>query len=160
MPVDMNKTIAEASLDNLHDIIVPEAIGFFPPAPGWYVVGLLVLALLFHFGIHFYKQYQKSLYKREALAEFCQLGEEYEILDLMKRVAIYSFGREKVASLTGDEWWNFIEKHSEVKVYTVLRNYCNQIIYDSNTIHDPKYNYHLREVAKLWIKMHKVTKDV
>ena len=49
MPVDMNKTIAQASLDNLHDIIVPDGVGFFPPAPGWIVVGLLLLALLFHF---------------------------------------------------------------------------------------------------------------
>ncbi len=34
MSVKMNQTIAEASLDNLHDIIIPPAIGFFPLAPG------------------------------------------------------------------------------------------------------------------------------
>ena len=48
MSVDMNKTIAEASLDNFHYIIVPDAVGYFPPAPGWYVLALLALALLFH----------------------------------------------------------------------------------------------------------------
>ena len=49
MSTDMNKTIAEASLDNLHDIIMPDAVGLFPLAPGWVMVLLLLLALLFHF---------------------------------------------------------------------------------------------------------------
>jgi len=49
MPLDMNKTIADASLNNLHDIMVPAAVGFFPLAPGWYIVLLLFLSLLFHF---------------------------------------------------------------------------------------------------------------
>ena len=54
MSIDMNQTIAQASLDNLNDIIVPEAVGFLPLAPGWILVILLVLSLLFHFA---YKAY-------------------------------------------------------------------------------------------------------
>ena len=60
MPIDMNQTIAEASLDNLNDIIVPDAVGFFPLAPGWVIVILLVLALLFHFAFMAYSRYKRS----------------------------------------------------------------------------------------------------
>lgn len=69
MPVDMNETIAQASLDNLHNIIVPDAIGFFPPAPGWYIVLLLLVTLLFQFGVQYYQAYQKARYRRDALAQ-------------------------------------------------------------------------------------------
>ena len=69
MSVDMNQTIAEASLDNLHDIIVPDAVGFFPLAPGWYFVILLCLTLLFHFGWKSYVRYQKNQYRRDAEKE-------------------------------------------------------------------------------------------
>ena len=161
----MNKTIAEASLDNLHDIIVPEAIGYLPLAPGWYVVGLIVLALLFHFGMYFYKQYQESLYKREALVELAHYkaqgkDEVIKLLTLAKRVAISAYGREKIAKLSGESWWDFMEEHSKAKVNKALRVEIDNILYDKTYESNASDATSIRAFVTRWIKTHKVTKDV
>lgn len=165
MPVDMNKTIAEASLDNLHDIIVPDAIGFFPPAPGWYIVGLLCLALFFHWGIQGYKQYQKTQYKRDALKElesYHQAGKEEVIalLSLAKRVGIAAFGRTNIAKLSDDSWWDFMEQHSKVHVPSALRTVLSKLLYDSSYGMENGLYEETKKMVTVWIKTHKGNKDV
>ena len=161
----MNQTIAEASLDKLHDIITPEAVGYFPLAPGWVVVGLLVLALLFHFAIQTYSEYKKSLYKREALKElesFTKQSQEESValLSLAKRVAIVAYGRERIAKLSADSWWDFMEEHSKAKVSSQLRENIDKMLYDkSYESSHTDYNA-IKAFVTLWIKTHKGAEDV
>ncbi len=161
----MNKTIAEASLDNLHDIIIPDAVGYLPPAPGWYVLGLLVLSLLFHFSIGFYKRYKKSLYRREALDELCSYEERgkdetLHLLTLAKRVAITAYGREEIAMLSGDSWWDFMEQHSKAKVSKELRVQIAYLLYDKAYEPNSVDYSSIKEFVTLWINTHKVSNNV
>ncbi len=161
----MNKTIAEASLDNLHDIILPEAVGYLPPAPGWYVLALLVLALLFHFSMGFYKRYKKSLYRREALDELgsyeAQGKEEMlHLLTLAKRVAIAAYGREEIAKLSAESWWNFMEQHSKARVSKELRVQIANLLYDKTYDTKSIDSSAIKKFVTLWIKTHKVSPHV
>lgn len=161
MPVDMNKTIAEASLDNMHDIINPDAVGFFPLAPGWIIVLFLLLALLFHFTIQAYKYYKKSLYRREALKElgaYRQYSKENagSLLSLAKRVAIAAYGREKVANFYDDTWWDFIEKHSKAHVSRQEREDIAKLLYDESYVMEHVLQDNIINFVTLWIKTHKV----
>lgn len=161
----MNKTIADASLDNLHDIIVPEAVGFFPPAPGWYIVALLFLALLFHFSVQRYKQYKKSQYKREALKELLTYKQRSKedviaLLSLAKRVGLAAFERSIIAKLSDDSWWDFMEQHSKVKVDAQLRVTLSKLLYDASySMNDPLYEQ-TSALVTVWIKTHKEDNDV
>ena len=165
MLVDMNKTIAEASLDNLHDIVVPEAVGFFPPSPGWTIVLLLLLALLFHTLVKAYKRYKRSLYRREALKELDTYRQHStknasSLLLLAKRVAIAAYRREVIAKLYDDTWWDFMEKHSKAKVSPESREDIEKLLYDetytmNNTLHDTIITF-----VTLWIRTHKRQSDV
>ena len=161
----MNKTIAEASLDNFHDIIVPDAIGYFPPAPGWYVLGLLALALLFHFAIQTYAKYKKNLYRREALKELESFSEQSQeetvlLLSLAKRVAIVAYGRERIAKLSADSWWDFMEEHSKVKVSKELRKNIAKILYDKGYESKQSDALAIKTFVTLWIKTHKGSENV
>ena len=40
-----------ASLENLRDIAVPPPVPWWPPAPGWWVLGLLALLVLIYLGL-------------------------------------------------------------------------------------------------------------
>lgn len=165
MPVDMNKTIAQASLDNLHDIIVPDAVGFFPPAPGWYIVALLLFALLFHFSVRRYKAYQKSQYKRDALKELETYKKRSQadviaLLLLAKRVGLSAFGRNAVAKLSDDSWWDFIEQHSKAKVDRELRLTLSKLLYDTSYRMDSTLYDNTSAFVTVWIKTHKRDKDV
>ncbi len=161
----MNKTIEEASLDNLHDIIVPDAIEFFPLAPGWIIVGILLLTLLFHFAVKGYKNYKKSLYRREALKEL-EVSKEngkkgsLALLALARRVAIAAYGREVAARLTGDAWWNFMEEHSKVQISGELREKITTVLYDTQSINDTSSYQKIRSIVTVWIKTHKVSEHV
>ena len=165
MSADMNQTIAEASLDNLHDIITPEAVGIFPWAPGWNILFLLLLALLFHFGVKRYALYQKEVYKREALKELKRYGQKSRgntlaILALAKRVAISAYGREEVAHLHDDRWWDFMEKHSEVHLPSVLRKDISTLLYSDGFVVDDSLYDTLFTLVKGWTETHRVEENV
>ena len=155
--VEANNT---GSLDLMHDILVPPAISFFPMASGWYLVLGLFLAFSLHKGLQAYRGYKSNLYRREALEELAQLKKSTEnkkpvlLLALMKRVALQHFGRDKVAALSHDAWWDFMELHSKVKVDAPLRTYTQKVLYDSNVKHDSKRIQELENLTSAWIKTH------
>ncbi len=155
--VDLNNT---GSLDLMHDILVPPALSFWPLASGWYLVFGLLLAFVSHKGLQMYRGYQSNLYRREALAELVHLKNSAKnektvlLLGLMKRVALQHFGRDKVAALSHDAWWDFMESHSKVKVENVLRTYTQALLYDVNVKHDSKQIQKLESITATWIKTH------
>ncbi len=110
-----------ASLDRLHDIVPPPAAPWWPPAPAWYwVLGLLALLLLV-FLLRSLMCWRRNKYRREALAEFARhesslldparrAGVLAALAELLKRTALTAFPREQVASLTGDPWFQFLDR--------------------------------------------------
>ena len=165
MPIDMNKTIEQASLNNLHDIVVPDAIGFFPLAEGWYVVLLLVLTMAFHFAVKRYMAYKRELYRREAMLELDSYDEQNKedvlnLLSLAKRVAINAYGREIVAKLSDNKWWDFVEENSDILVDNKLRNDISNLIYcDDCEITFAPYE-EIENMVREWITTHKVSTNV
>ena len=162
MSADMNQTIAQASLDNLHAILVPEAVGFFPLAPGWVIVILLAFALLLHFLFQAYKGYKRSLYKREALKEIESYSKENRdemiaLVTLAKRVAIVAYGRKQIAKFSGENWWDFMEQHSKVKIGKELRTELSNLLYGNPKQDDTSQSGVVKDLVILWIRTHKVT---
>ncbi len=107
------------SLDNLHDIVVPEPSPFWPPANGWYVLfaaaavlALLLVILLVH-------RWWSRRYRRAALRELEQLRQRSQqtpvpetiaqVDSLLKRVALAAWPRESVASLSSERWIQFLQ---------------------------------------------------
>jgi len=160
----MNKTIAEASLDNLHDIIVPDPVGLFPLAPGWIVLLLLLLTLLFHFGWQKYLVYKKEQYRREALEALQTLKENssantLSLLSLAKRTGIAAYGRESIATLYDESWWDFVQSESKAEVDAPLRSALEDFLYSEKPL-DTKTFQSLFTVVETWIKTHKGVLDV
>ena len=61
----------------LHPLREPELVSWWPPAPGWWVLGallLLGLAILTWFAL---RRYQRNAYRRQALARLEALQSEY-----------------------------------------------------------------------------------
>lgn len=161
MSLDINKTIEQASLDNLHDIVPLEEIGFFPLAPGWFILFALLLTIIFHLSIKIYKYYKNTRYRREAKKElniYKKVSNENSILllSLAKRVGITAYTRKAVAHLSTNQWWDFIELNSKVKINSALRQEINLLLYDSTFIIDASLYKKLKKLIKLWIISHRV----
>jgi len=103
-------------LAQLRDIQLPATGGWWPPAPGWWllailvIVGALALAWLWH------RQRQKHRWKRSARTELQQLEskarptpEWFAALNaLLKRAARQSHPEKHPEAMTGQQWINFL----------------------------------------------------
>lgn len=109
----------EALLAKLHDITLPEPIGFWPQALGFKILFTIGIIGIFYFLIQSYKKYHHSKPKREALrllknyeAKFQQdkntLSAAIEISALLRRVALAYFPNQDVAHLEGQAWLLFL----------------------------------------------------
>ncbi|KTD34331.1 hypothetical protein Lmor_1728 [Legionella moravica] len=111
-------------LAQLKDIHLPDPIGWWPLAPGWYVVMSMMFLLIIGIAYWSYKQHINGLAKRKALGLLHIYKENYlkdrnvqiasaRISELLRRVALVYFPRAEVASIHGDDWIDFLNKTSK-----------------------------------------------
>lgn len=112
-------TAAAAAADplaQLRGIHLPEPVGIWPPAPGWWIVaGLLLVAAL---GLWLWSRRRRRSVARHALRELELLAAAPCAADvqtmataisaLLRRVALLRFGRARVAPLHGRAWQDFL----------------------------------------------------
>ena len=101
-----------AALRPLH---LPPPISWWPPAPGWWLLALVIVGLV---AAIWYSR-KRTVLRRTALKELqaLELGDNSSsviitaVNRLLKRYALVCFPHETVASLTGTEWLRFLEKN-------------------------------------------------
>ncbi|WP_419835150.1 DUF4381 domain-containing protein [Endozoicomonas atrinae] len=106
-------------LDQLRPNHLPDPVGLWPPAIGWWILTLIVIALLVLVSVYIWRRWQKNRYRSEALHQARQIKADYQVHqslhrlanesnELLKRVALHAFPRNKVAGLTGTSWSQFL----------------------------------------------------
>jgi hypothetical protein len=138
-----------ASLDRLHDIIVPPSVPWWPPAPAWYWMLSLVLVLFVVFILKMLRVWQRNRYRREALAQHrkltvllgdaaaggpaARLRALADLAELIKRAALSAYPREAVASLTGDCWLDFLNRTGQTVAFSSNPgNFLARISYEAS----------------------------
>jgi Domain of unknown function (DUF4381) len=107
------------SLDRLHDVIVPPPVPWWPPAPGWVVIGFLLALVLVYWLIRGVQHWQSSCYRREALKLLETAADSGpELATLTKRVALSVYPRARVASLTGEHWLTFLDQTGRTDAFS------------------------------------------
>ena len=105
----------------LHPLRAPEPVPWWPPAPGWWLLAALLLALLAWAAWQGWRRYRGNRYRRSArlsmqviLARHADHGDPARTLGelnaLLKAVALRSCPRAEVASLTGEGWREFLNQ--------------------------------------------------
>jgi Domain of unknown function (DUF4381) len=108
------------SLENLHDLVIPVPVPWWPPAPGWVIVSAVLVMVLGWWLIRAIQHWQSNSYRREALVLLGKIdGSEAELPTLIKRVALSAYPRERVASLTGEQWLAFLDQTGHTDVFTM-----------------------------------------
>jgi hypothetical protein len=107
------------SLDNLHDLVMPDPVSWWPPAPGWVVVSAALVMVLSGWIIRAIRHWQLNSYRREALTLLGKIGGSgTELATLIKRVALSAYPRDRVASLTGEQWLAFLDRTGHTDAFT------------------------------------------
>jgi len=132
-------------LANLRDIHLPEPIGWWPLATGWYVLIALVLLLLACVGYYLYRRFRNNRAKKQALEILSFYQQQYEhegntpffsakISELLRRVALVYYPRSEVASLQGDAWIDFLNTTGKQLNFQDIRDYLLLLPYQHSNV--------------------------
>ena len=111
-----------ASLANLHDIVLPPSVSWWPLAWGWYLLSALLLAGLAWGLLRWRRRRRANRYRDLALGELDALADAIgdparqaralaDLPVLLKRVALAAWPRARVAGLSGEDWWQFLDEN-------------------------------------------------
>lgn len=158
------------SLDNLHDILMPDPVPWWPPAPGWWwVTGFAALAFSILL-VRGFIRWQHNRYRREALGVLSGLEAAMqdparrpaallELAGVLKRTALTAYPREQVASLTGPAWFSFLDDTGrETRFSKGIGETIEHAVHDPRTVAalDQGRTDELVAQVRQWITSHRV----
>lgn len=149
-------------LDQLRDIHSAGDPGWWPPAPGWWVLGLLLLLVLFYLAQKVVNKLAVIRRHREWLRELESLGREFDpsenpreylaaLNKLFRAVALKAFPETGCARLQGDEWVAFITSSMPENTPHESLLALASAPYQAR----PKFNADaLHQLARTWVKLY------
>jgi len=105
----------------LRDLHLPEMVGWWPLAPGWWIAfGLLLIVLGFVLQ-RYIERRARNAARRHALQQLDELLTQYEahrnpvsfcaaVSELLRRTMLAYAPRKNVAGLTGEEWLAWLDR--------------------------------------------------
>ncbi len=115
----------ELQLADIHLAAKPSA---WPPAPGWWILFFLLVGLLTFTGMKLIHYLRLKNHQKRILQALGQLEKKLikdqspetiaDINILLRRLALAHFPRKNIASLTGHDWLNFLDKSGNTKDFS------------------------------------------
>ncbi len=98
-------------LNRLAEPSEPAPVSLMPQTPGWTVLALLLALLLAWLAWRAVVRWRANAYRRAALVELAAAGDDpAAIATILRRVALAAWPRERVASLHGTQWLQFLDR--------------------------------------------------
>ncbi|MDF1851561.1 MAG: DUF4381 domain-containing protein [Verrucomicrobiales bacterium] len=140
------------SLQNLHDLVAPAEISWWPLAPGWYGMATLLLVAAIWLCFRAWKQWRRNAYRRAAMKQLEQAADGTEVAEILRRTALAFASRDEIASKTGDDWADWLASVFPDPMPEEVRRSLGASLYQSQS--DPTALASLREYAAQWIRHH------
>lgn len=155
---------ASNGLENLRDIHLPEPIGWWPPAPGWWIVTALIIAGIIALSIWLRRRVRARHYRKLALQQLQNSYQDWQrekndmafaqaANRLLKQTALVAFPATEVAALNGADWLDFLDRHLRQPRFTEPDVRALATLYLSKP--EPVAVAALHDAAKYWIRSHR-----
>jgi hypothetical protein len=145
----------DPTLNKLHDYYQPAPPPWIPQTIGWYVLFAIFALVLIWLVLRAVRRWLANRYRREALRELA-IATPDQFSVLLKRTALAAWPREKVASLSGDDWLSFLSKTVKGNAFqTAPGNRIEELaLHQDNASADDEQA--LRAITAQWIRRHRV----
>jgi hypothetical protein len=107
------------------------------------------------FAIHSVRHWFANRYRREALRQLA-LATPDQFSALLKRTALAVWPREKVASLSGDDWLKFLDDTATTKSFQTIPGNRIEELALLRSVTPSEDEQALRAIAADWIRRHRV----
>ena len=108
-------------LANLRDIHLPGDVSWWPLAPGWWLLIVVVLALSTWGIMKWYQWRKRQVLLHEVKAELHRIQTDFsahqtartlvtDCSQLLRRLVVLRIGRERGANLTGQDWRDYLSE--------------------------------------------------
>lgn len=153
-------------LAELRDLHHPDAVGWWPLAPGWWVLIILLLAALSWYLVKAYRQKQSNLYRQHARDELEQLSIQFkkhndksnylsDTHKLLRRVALHRYPdvQQDFAGLTGVEWQTYLNNCCDEKVFDAkFSEHFSALPYQQKSDYDQQ---RWQQAITNWLEQHR-----
>jgi len=110
----------------LKDIHLPPAVGAWPPAPGWWISAVVLIATIAAISFFVIRHRRRNAYRRAALQVAKHFNEHFhqhqdktqlaiECSELLRRVAVTAYGTH-AAGISGARWLQFLDEKFDAKL--------------------------------------------
>lgn len=150
-------------LAQLHDILLPDAIGWWPLAPGWWALLVFLLALIATAIFYRRRKTLRNHYRQQALAELFALdalaAEPAKLLQaysvLLRRTALTAHPRQFPVDIKGEAWLAWLD-HYCPETGGGFFNGSGKALLTGPYQKTPAIDFNeLRNLAETWIRKHR-----
>ena len=149
-------------LSQLRDIHAAPAVSWWPPAPGWWVLALMLLVLLFWLGRRLLVRIRVHQRRKQMLGWVDHLNANIDpqrhpqaylstLNRIFKLVALRAFPGQHCAALAGQDWADFLTANMQNSQSAGPLNVLASGPYDPAPQFDPDT---MSELTRFWIKQH------
>ena len=164
------------ALEQLRDIHLPQAVHWWPPAPGWWIVAAVVLALTIWLSRYLQARYRRQYFRGETQDLLKQVWQDYEqqagntanadrdfienTLALLRRagktaqLSANSNNEEHLQSIPSPALLEALDEHSAGKLSAALplQDISERLYRPESTALSPEQAQCFYAVAKNWLK--------
>jgi hypothetical protein len=114
----------------LRDLHLPQPVGWWPLAPGWWwVIGLVLLLIVIGLAVVMRQRYRRARLGYWIRPEFLAIKRQYQrdgdalvllqsVSALLRRACISLYPREDAAGLTSDAWLSLLDHTGQTRLFS------------------------------------------
>ena len=142
-----------ASLENLRDIVIPPPVPWWPLAPGWWVLFIIMGLIAVLAVARCWRRWRANAYRRVALRALREADSVASVAEILRRAALMAASRTRVASLNGSAWVQWLTKTGGCAVPPAVSQLLTSGIYDESGSTNAG---ELAAFAAQWIRNHEI----
>lgn len=147
--IDNSQPLAE-----LHDIVAAPAAHWWPLAPAWYVLILVLVALVSALCLAAWRWQQRRRVRNAALKALRQpLHDMNAITLVLKQACLGYFPAQQIAALSGPDWFTFLAQQLPAKARQAQTQALTELAqqsYQPPSERHPSTDY--QQLARYWLR--------